>query len=82
MAPKSSAAEVGAPNQNNTVNHNMSISNFVGEIKKTPLRNYFEHSLENDGRRKDWLPQFLAKDGLQLLIELLKNLSSLNIQKN
>jgi hypothetical protein len=44
MAPKSSAAEIGPPNQSNTVNHNVNVNNFVGEIKKTPLRTYFENS--------------------------------------
>ena len=44
MAPKSQAADIGAPNQNNTVNHNVTINNFTGEIKKAPLRNYFENS--------------------------------------
>ena len=39
MAPKSQAADIGAPNQNNTVNHNV-----TSEIKKAPLRNYFENS--------------------------------------
>ena len=79
MAPKSAAAEIGAPNPQNTVNHNLNVQNFTGEIRKIPLRDYFENS-QNDGRRKDWLPQFLAQDGMQLLIELLKNLSALNMK--
>jgi hypothetical protein len=75
MAPRSAAAAIGAPNASNTIQHFRSLEDFVGHKRIIPIVNSPARDAEGDEQRKQWLPKFLQRGGLQKLISLLKELS-------
>ena len=81
MAPRTNSMDVGPPDSYNTAVNYSSLKDFKGQTVVHPLKKVFESTGHVDGRRKDWLPKFLDKGGLQKLIELIKELSKIDCQK-
>ena len=75
LPPKSAIADIGAPNEGNTLPHHKSVDDFVGNQIRLPLTNSPAATEPELERRKQWLPQFLAQGGLSKLISLLKDLA-------
>lgn len=75
MAPPSQAAAVGPPSQQNTLPQNSTFSNFQGRQVVHVYTASSEDGAAQAQARKDWLPDFLAGNGLEKLVNLLKNLS-------
>lgn len=78
VAPHSAAAAIGPPRASNTVttryNPFRSLAEFVGSKIVLPLTAGLGAMDEETVLRKKWLPQFLAANGLNKLIELLRKL--------
>ena len=75
MAPRSQDAAVGAPNTGSTESQAKPPDGFAGVEIRKPLLNTPARSEAERERRKQWLPDFLAKGGLAKFIALLQNLA-------